>query len=141
IALEHLNISFDVSCRITKTDGTTEESVYTVIRCVGEDRLLHAYFLRILRLLIDLLPHFPKKADVSHAVSILIELFRSISTSPRKSLQGLWAELLVIDHAIHPEILIEAWHTTPYDRFDFTLENERLEVKSTSQRIRQHHFS
>lgn len=140
IALEHLNISFDVPCRITKNNNRTEEGIYTVIRCIGQDQLLHTYFLRTLQLLIDLLPHFPKKSEVSQALSILIELFRAISTSPRKSLQGLWAELLVIDNAARPEILVEAWHATPYDRFDFNLDSERLEVKSTSQRTRQHHF-
>lgn len=140
ITLEHLSVTFDVPCRISKSDGTSVEGIFTVIRCTGQERLLHIYFLRTLRLLFDLLPSTPSKAEVGQAVSSLVELFRSILTPPRKTLQGLWAELLVIDCAMRPEILVAAWHATPRDRFDFNAGHERLEVKSTSQRIRQHHF-
>jgi len=141
ITLEHLSVVFDVPCRISTSDGTSKEGVFTVIRCTGQERLLHSYFLRTLRLLFDLLPSTPTKAEVGQAVSTLVELFRSILTPPRKSLQGLWAELLVIDCAMRPDLLVAAWHATPRDRFDFNAGYERLEVKSTSQRIRQHHFA
>jgi len=141
IILEHLSVTFDVPCRISKRDGMSEENIFTVIRCTGQERLLHTYFLRTIRLLFDLLPTPPTKTEVGQAVSTLVELFRSIKSSPQKSLQGLWAELLIIDIARYPEILVEAWHATPQDRYDFNAGNERIEVKSTSQRIRQHHFS
>jgi len=141
IKLEHLNVLFDVPCRISMDNGRNKEGIFTVIRCTGQDQLLHTYFLRTLRLLFDLLPSAPTKKDVSQAVSTLVELFRSIMTPPRKSLQGLWAELLIIDCSTHPEILVAAWHASPHDRFDFNAEHERLEVKSTTQRIRQHHFA
>lgn len=141
ITLEHLSVVFDVPCRISKSDGITDEGVFTVIRCIGQERLLHTYFLRAIRVLLDLLPTSPTKAEVGQAISTLVELFRSITNSPKKSIQGLWAELFLIDTALHPELLVAAWHTTPHDRFDFNAGDERLEVKSTSQRIRQHHFA
>jgi hypothetical protein len=141
ITLEHLSIVFDAPCRISRSDGASDEGIFTVIRCIGRERLLHTYFLRAIRVLFDLLPTTPTKAEVGQAISTLVELFRSITSSPKKSIQGLWAELFLIDTALRPEILVAAWHTTPHDRFDFNAGNERIEVKSTSQRIRQHHFA
>lgn len=55
--------------------------------------------------------------------------------------QGLWAELLVIEVSQDTERLIEAWHRDPEDRYDFAFANERLEIKSTSGVGRLHHFS
>jgi len=141
ITLEHLSVIFDVPCRVTTSNGISEDGIFTVIRCTGHERLLHSYFLRTLRLIFDLLPTIPTKAKVAHAVSTLVELFRSIFTPPRKSLQGLWAELLIIDSVQRPNLLVTTWHATPNDRFDFNAGHERLEVKSTTQSIRQHHFA
>jgi hypothetical protein len=130
-----------MSRRITKSDGLTVEGIFTVIRCTGQEHLLHTYFLRVIRLLFDLLPNTPTKSEVAQAVITFVELFRSITTPPKMSLQGLWAELLVINSVLHPEILVAAWHATPRDRFDFNAGSERLEIKSTSHRVRQHHFA
>jgi hypothetical protein len=128
-------------CRITKVDKTTIYGNFTIIRCTGRERNLHIYFLRVVSLLFELLPEKPTKKQVSNAIRTLINLFRSMTSAPRKSLQGLWAELFVIDYSTNPKILLQSWHHTPYDRHDFNMGNERLEVKSTSQQIRQHHFS
>lgn len=141
ITLEHVNVYFDVFCRITRDDGSTIEGVFTVIRCTGRERLLHVYFLRVVRILFDLLPELPTKAEVAKAIKTLVELFRASTSPPRKSVQGLWAELLLIDTARKPEKLVTAWHSTPLDRYDFNADGERLEVKCTAQRVRQHYFS
>jgi hypothetical protein len=61
--------------------------------------------------------------------------------SPKKSIQGLWAELFMIARARNPHVMLNAWHATPEDRYDFNQGEQRLEVKSSSMRIRQHHFS
>lgn len=141
IILEHVSVYFDVFCRITRNDGAAIEGVFTVIHCTGRERLLHAYFLRVVRILFDLLPELPTKVEVAKAIKTLVELFRASTAPPRKSIQGLWAELLMIDAARKPEKLVAAWHSTPLDRYDFNADGERLEVKCTAQRVRQHYFS
>jgi hypothetical protein len=60
---------------------------------------------------------------------------------PRKSLQGLWAELFVIAQANDPVTLAGAWHTAPEDLYDFSLGNQRIEVKSARGRVRRHFFT
>ena len=74
-------------------------------------------------------------------MSRLIELFRAMSEPPRKSVQGLWAELFVISRSHHPSILIDAWHTMIEDQYDFAMGNQRIEIKSFSGDVRNHHFS
>ena len=83
----------------------------------------------------------PTQSDVAHAMNQLIELFRAMAKAPRKSVQGLWAELFLISQARQPATLIEAWHTIVEDRYDFAMDDQRIEVKSFSGNVRQHHFS
>ena len=56
-------------------------------------------------------------------------------------MQGLWAELLVIAFATDPISLIKAWHRSPEDKYDFSSENQRIEIKSATSSVRKHHFS
>lgn len=60
---------------------------------------------------------------------------------PKKKIQGLWAELLVIEQSTQPETLINAWHSSPSAKYDFTLGRDKIEVKSTSSEERIHKFS
>ena len=59
----------------------------------------------------------------------------------RKTIQGLWAELLLLRVSNDPHALVAAWHAVPHERFDFASGPQRLEVKSNSSRRREHHFT
>lgn len=139
--LQHLIILHDATCRIVGPDGLTEEGRFTVIRCTSQDAALRAYFLCVAGLLLECVGVTPSAADISHAIDTLIELFRAMTLAPRKSVQGLWAELFVIAQARDPEMLIQAWHRLPADRYDFGVGSDRVEVKSTSGSARQHFFT
>jgi hypothetical protein len=141
IALEHLTIQHGVECRVSRPDGTTEEGRFTVIRCAGRDRALHAYFLRVASAIVASLGAEPAALDVTRTVDRLVELFRAMTMPPRKSMQGLWAELFLIARSREPAILVSAWHMTPEDRYDFSTGEQRIEVKSAAGRVRQHHFT
>jgi len=47
----------------------------------------------------------------------------------------------VIAQSNAPAELIRAWHATPEDRYDFNSGSQRIEVKSSSSRTRQHRFA
>jgi len=70
----------------------------------------------------------------------IVELFRLMSEPPRKSIQGLWAELFVIWRSVDISLLVQAWHRVPEDLFDFNSGSQRIEVKSAGGRQRVHHF-
>jgi hypothetical protein len=141
IALEHLSVQHDVRCEISHPDGTTEEGLFALVQCRSDDPALRAYFLRVAGAIVALLGATPSYSDVSRAISRLVELFRAMSLAPRKSVQGLWAELLIIAQARSPEALVNAWHTLPEDRYDFSAGSQRVEVKSGSGRVRDHYFT
>ncbi len=83
----------------------------------------------------------PTRQEVNQAIETLIELFTALTSPPRKTTQGLWSELYLIARSLDPIIALESWHLTPAERYDFNSGQQRLEVKSSSNRQRQHHFS
>jgi hypothetical protein len=141
IVLENLTVQHDVDCRITRPGGVTEEGRFTVVRCTGADPTLQSYFLRVAAAVLQSLGATPSRLSVSQAVNRLAELFHAMKEPPRKSLQGLWAELFLIARAHDPVTLARAWHTGPEELFDFSLGSQRIEVKSARGRARRHYFT
>ena len=47
----------------------------------------------------------------------------------------------MIEQSTRPETLINAWHSVPSAKYDFTLGRDKIEVKSTSSEERVHKFS
>lgn len=141
IVLEHLRVQYNLNCRVSRPDGTFEEGVFTLVHCTEADATLQDYFLKVMSTIIISLGDQPNQSDVADAMNQLIELFRAMTKVSQKSVQGLWAELFLIAQARQPDILVEAWHIVPEDRYDFAMDNQRIEVKSFSGNIRLHHFS
>jgi hypothetical protein len=90
---------------------------------------------------LDALGQAPTTDHVASAVDSLVLLFQKLSRSPRREVQGLFGELIVIDASSDPATLLDAWHADPGDRFDFTFTSSRLEVKTNASRQRSHEFS
>jgi len=140
IRLEHLDVQHSVRCRVTSGQNT-EENLYTVIRCTEADDELAQYFLHTVEPVLKLLGSTPTFKEISSAISHLVELFRALTQPPIKSVIGLWAELFVIQNSKNTLALLQAWHATPEEKYDFSSGSQRIEVKSTSRRERVHHFS
>jgi Putative PD-(D/E)XK family member, (DUF4420) len=141
IRLQNLLVSYGVHCLISHPDGQQEEGNFTIVRCSSADPALFSHFLRILSPVITTLGATPTPAVVRGAISGLVDLFQALTTPAKKSVQGLWAELLLIRGASDPLALAGAWHALPAERTDFLSGRQRIEVKSSSNRRRVHHFS
>jgi hypothetical protein len=141
ITLEHLVVDHGVECRIRRSDGYIHQGIFTVVRCINSDELLKKYFLQAIVPIVQALPPVPAYGDIILAVNSLAELFRQLNMPSQKSLLGLWAELFLIASTNDPQVLIEAWRSTPGDIYDFNLGIERIEVKGSSSRRRLHFFS
>jgi hypothetical protein len=140
ISLQNLTITFDTQCVLRFADKL-HNTTAIVVECVSQDALLRDYFLTIGGHLIKRLGLTPTANEVASAIDALVSLFQRLSRPPRREAQGLFGELIVIDAAFDVAALIDAWHTDPLDRFDFTFGNARLEIKTSATRQRCHDFT
>lgn len=134
-------VSYGVPCAISHADGRQEEGTFTIIKCATADTSLFPHFLRILSPIIASLGEQPTAAAIRRAISGLVHLFQSLTVPAKKSVQGRWAELLLMRRASDPRTVIKAWHALPYEHVDFVNGRQRIEVKSSSNRVRAHYFS
>jgi hypothetical protein len=141
IRLQNLLVSYGVPCAISHPDGQQEEGIFTIVKCSTADPSLFPHFLRILSPIITMLGATPTTAAVRRAISGLVDLFRALTAPAKTSVQGLWAELLLIRGATDPIAVAAAWHGLPVEHIDFVAGKQRVEVKSSSTRRRVHHFS
>ena len=69
--------------------------------------------------------------DLKIEIEKLINLFTKFSKPALKTIQGLWAELLIIEQSKNPDYLIQSWHSSTTDKYDFNDGIDKIEVKST----------
>jgi len=136
------NMRFDprIECSIQEGLATRLVLDASLIRLTAEDVALHNYFLRAVAALLSTLTDAPTVQELSSAISKLAEIFRALSLPATSTLQGLWAELLVVCNARDVHLAAQAWHPTRRSLFDFDVGNEAVDVKSSITGIRKHHF-
>jgi len=140
INLELISVFFNKTCRLIENNKQTE-SIYTIISLKSKSIDLQQYFLEVVCIVLEQLPENPSHNQLKTEIQKLIDLFSRFNRPSRKTIQGLWAELLVIEQALSPEYLIQSWHSAPEDKFDFNDGQDKIEVKSTSTARRIHNFS
>ena len=141
IRLASLHVQFCLPCRIIDYGGDEITSTLTVISCRSQDPELIKYFALVAEPVVQLLGRAPAAAEIEEAVRRLIELFESLSRSTGRSVTGLFGELMVIHLSRAPQTAIRAWRSALDDRFDFAVDDVRVEVKAASDRMRAHYFS
>ncbi len=138
---EILTVEYRVPCELIDTSEGRHEGFFSIITLRSLEQNLQAYFIEIFSMMLEKMPPIPSKRELSLEVENLIEIFSALVNPPKKKIQGLWAELLVIEQSSHPEVLINAWHSSPSSKYDFTMGRDKIEVKSTSSEDRIHKFS
>jgi hypothetical protein len=103
--------------------------------------MLQEHFLLVAGALIAATPPNPQPGMVAAAIETMAELFRALQAPARESVQGLWAEVLLIAESRSPATLAKAWRVAIDDRFDFSSRGARVEVKSARGPERVHYFS
>lgn len=126
--------------RVESAEGDTGEAMYSVLTCRSPDPELRHYFFRVVAALLDELGPAPSVVAIDAGLERLLELFRALERLGKRSVQGLWAELLLIKLSPDPAFAVAAWHAEPEAVHDFASGSDRVEVKSTLRPIRQHHF-
>ena len=139
--LEYISIQFNQKCQLLSNDKKVADGDYTIIALKTDSVDLQEYFLNILYFVLLKLSAIPNLKELKFEVEKLISLFNKFSKLPTKTIQGLWAELLVIEQSSNPEYLIKAWHYSSKDKFDFNDGIDKIEVKSTAKSRRIHNFT
>lgn len=139
--LEFIAVQFNRECQLLTDKQKMAEGIYTIIYLKTDSIDLQEYFLEIVFLIIKKLNPTPTLQELKIEVEKLIGLFSKFSKPPTKAIQGLWAELLVIAQSKNPAYLIQAWHNSATDKFDFNDGVDKIEVKSTAKDRRVHGFS
>jgi len=128
------------SRRCTISGPERKEGRFTLLQCRSLDDQTTKYF-------VDLCSDLGEWARAEPAVSVgelvltMVEFFRQLLAPARKTQEGLWAELLLIRQSSRPDVLVRAWHMRADDRYDFSADRQRLEVKAAAGERRVHHFS
>ena len=141
LALQNISVVFDLLCKIHLHGTTGVRATFTVIKCVSPDATIQGHFLSFVPLISTALRAITDRTRIQSIVDDMVELFRVLSAPPRKEIQGLWGELFLISESLAPAELLSAWHSEPTDTYDFNTGPQRVEVKTTVQSPRSHHFS
>ncbi len=138
--LKYLQLEQNLECKIYE-NGLIRLQTITVITFSCSDRNLKEYFLRISETLIKSIGQDPTHDVVIDSLKKFVEVFKSLIDTPTKTVNGLWAELFLIDYSRNASTLINYWHNIPEEKFDFNAGLERIEVKSSANFERKHIFS
>ncbi len=141
IVLELLSVEYNQPCTIIEESIPPQNDIFSIITLRTIEDSLQSYFIDIFNLMLLNLPEEPSKRELSIEVENLITIFSALKKKPIKEIQGIWAELLTIEKSKNIETLISAWHSQPNAKFDFTMGQDKIEVKSTSSEERKHRFA
>lgn len=139
--LEFISVLYNRQCQLINKKGKIEEDIYTIISFKSDSDYLQEYFLKIVFVLIKNISEKPLLKDLKIEIEKLINLFTKFSKPALKTIQGLWAELLIIEQSKNPDYLIQSWHSSTTDKYDFNDGIDKIEVKSTVKNRRIHNFS
>lgn len=138
---ELLSVEYDIECTVMETASSSLQRKFAIITLRTNDAHLQSYFIEIFLMMLEKMAQHPSKQELSIEVERLVIIFSALTSAPKKKIQGLWAELLVIERSKEPSLLINAWHSSATSKYDFTLGKDKIEVKSTSSEERIHRFS
>ena len=140
VRLKHIELSHNVECKIIENNLTNYEN-FSVIVFTDKEVNLRKYFFGIAENLIKQLSDNPTQKEVFNIFRNFVEIFRALSKTPSKTVQGIWSELFLISNSEDPNTLLNYWHNIPNEIFDFNADLEKVEVKSSSALERIHIFS
>lgn len=141
IVLENLRIEHGIRCSIVQRQAGVLDDRYTVVQCQSEDSVLQRCFLDLCETILAELTATPTQRAIADKIDRMALLFRAIEQPSRRSIQGLWGELLLIVHSRDPIVVAQAWHNDACERYDFAAAEQRIEVKTSADRTRVHFLS
>ncbi|MCQ8279972.1 PD-(D/E)XK motif protein [Acetobacteraceae bacterium KSS8] len=141
VRLAAIEARFGAICQIRPVDAEQREETLTTVVCTSSDPQAQIYFLHVCETIIRILGASPSLPKVVEVVQRLIELFRRLTKPASRSVIGLLGELYLIGCSRGIVTTVTAWRSADIDRFDFSIADVRLDVKTSGERVRAHHLS
>lgn len=138
--LYSIRINHSIECEIIENNIKIKGN-FSIISYDGHNAELMEYFLKMCEIFVVTLGNTPNNNQINQIVDKFVELFKNFLDTPKRTLQGLWAELFFIAEHNNVSQLVSAWHQDIEDKYDFSFGNTRVEVKSSKFRERIHNFS
>lgn len=138
---ELLSVEYEMLCNIVEGDKNIDNQKFTIITLRSDNEQLQKMFVDVFLMMLNMLPKKPTNIMIASKVENLLSIFSKLKRHPVHKLQGLWAELLLIEQSKDPVTTAKAWHSLPESKYDFTMGRDKVEVKSTSSENRIHRFS
>ena len=138
---ELLSVEYNMLCNILEKDVQIDNQRFTIITLRSDNEQLQKMFVDVFLMMLGMMPKKPSNILIASKIESLLSIFSKLKRKPVHKLQGLWAELLVIERSKDPVTIAKAWHSQPESKYDFTMGRDKVEVKSTSSDNRVHRFS
>ena len=132
---EILSVEYDMLCNIVEGNKGIDNQRFTIITLRSDNEQLQKMFIDVFLMMLQMMPAKPTNLMIASKVESLLK------RRPVHKLQGLWAELLLIEQSKDPVTIAKAWHSQPESKYDFTMGRDKVEVKSTSSEQRVHRFA
>lgn len=138
---ELFSVEYNVQCSLVDEHNNLTDAVYSIITLRSIDEPLIKIFFDVFIMMLMSLSNTPSDIELATTIEGLLSIFATLKRKPIHKIQGLWAELLVIELSNDPITVAKAWHNSPGSKYDFTIGADKIEVKSTSSEERIHKFS
>ena len=138
---ELLSVEYNMLCNIVEEEREINNQRFTIITLRSGNERLQQMFVDVFLMMLNMLPKKPANMMIALKVESLLTIFSKLKRPPVHKLQGLWAELFLIEQSKAPVVVAKAWHSQPESKYDFTMGRDKVEVKSTSGEPRIHRFS
>ena len=137
---EHIHVQIDQPLTVENESQEPVRRVFHVLRFKSEDEFIQVYFLQYMEGVVDKMGSSITFKELAPQLKDALSLFRLVSKPPRIEIQGLWAELFILMQSTNPGEMVDAWHVSNSELWDFHSNNRIVEVKSTIGRSRDHSF-
>lgn len=138
---ELLSVEYNMLCNIVEGKDEIDNQRFTIITLRSDNEQLQKMFVDVFMMMLTMMPQKPTNITIASKIESLLSIFSKLKRKPVHKLQGLWAEMLVIEQSVDPTTTARAWHSQPESKYDFTMGRDKVEVKSTSSENRVHRFS
>ena len=136
----NINIRYNINCDISIDNNLISEKLTVLILKNSEELFVDKFAENCIKLC-EKLGDKPNFEQLVIYINVLRELFSKFRVKKDITELGLWGELFIIYNSSNIPKVIDSWHLSAGEIFDYNDGNNIIEVKTTLQPLRIHKIS